>query len=74
MIVGGVATETFNVIARLAGGAVAVAVVAGYLALGATVLVGRGVLDVVQRTGGLLRGGGTRRDSSGDPDHSRHAA
>jgi hypothetical protein len=66
MIVGGVATEAFNVIARLAGGAMAAAVVAGYLALGATVLVGRGVLDIVQRTGGLLRPAGSRRDSGGD--------
>jgi hypothetical protein len=72
MIVGGVATETLNVIARLAGGAVAVAVVAGYLALGATVLVGRSVLDIVQRTGGLLRPGSARRDSAGD--ESRRAA
>ena len=68
---GGVATETFNVIARLAGGAVAMAMVAGYLALGATVLVGRGMLDVVQRTGGFLRGG-PRRETDGD--ESRHAA
>jgi hypothetical protein len=47
-----------TVIVRLAGGAVAAAVVAGYLALGAAVLVGRGILEVVQHTGGLLRSGG----------------
>ena len=55
--------QGLRLVSRLAGTAIAVPMLAGYFALGATVLVGRSLLDLARQTRGRLPGfGGDQRD------------
>ena len=58
--------QGLRLVSRIAGTAIAVPMLAGYFALGATVLVGRSLLDVAGQTRGRLPWlGGDQRDREG---------
>ena len=65
MTVREVGSRAGRLVARVAGPAVAVPVVGGYVAVGAAVLTARALLDVARQTRGwLASAAGTRRDEA----------
>jgi hypothetical protein len=68
MTIGEVANGSLRLISQATGAAAAVSVATGYVALGATILVGRSLLDMARRTRELIsRVAGQGDQQPGEP-------